>query len=238
MIIDCREKDLIEEITQIINTISSFKEIVFETKSLDVGDILVHDVIIERKTLSDMAASIHDGRYKEQGFRLTNSETNNHNIFYLIEGDFRSSRDKRVDKTMIYSSMVSLQYFKGFSLIRTENLKETAFFLCNMWLKIKKEGTPGHYSLSSQPMKEGIHLEKQYAGVIKTQKKANITKNNINEIMLMQIPGVSSTIATHILQKYNTIYELTSEIGKIGKLSQPNLRNLPICVKKRENQRN
>lgn len=52
---------------------------VHEIKSerLPLGDIILHDpvsdkdiVLFERKTLNDLAASIQDGRYKEQSFRL------------------------------------------------------------------------------------------------------------------------------------------------------------------------
>ena len=48
-----------------------------KSERLPLGDIILHDptqgrdiVIFERKTLSDLAASIRDGRYKEQSFRL------------------------------------------------------------------------------------------------------------------------------------------------------------------------
>ena len=44
-------------------------------------------LIIERKSLNDLASSIKDGRYAEQSFRLSNIEHHNHNIVYLIEGD-------------------------------------------------------------------------------------------------------------------------------------------------------
>lgn len=43
----------------------------------------VIDFIIERKTADDLAASILDGRYEEQKFRLKNSGINN--VIYLIE---------------------------------------------------------------------------------------------------------------------------------------------------------
>lgn len=44
----------------------------------------VLDFIIERKTADDLAASIMDGRYEEQKFRLKNCGINN--VIYLIEG--------------------------------------------------------------------------------------------------------------------------------------------------------
>lgn len=42
------------------------------------------DFIVERKTADDLAASIMDGRYDEQKFRLKHCGLNN--VIYLIEG--------------------------------------------------------------------------------------------------------------------------------------------------------
>jgi crossover junction endonuclease MUS81 len=44
----------------------------------------VLDFIVERKTSDDLAASIRDGRYDEQKYRLKNCGINN--VIYLIEG--------------------------------------------------------------------------------------------------------------------------------------------------------
>jgi ERCC4-type nuclease len=44
-----------------------------------------------------------------------------------------------------------------------------------------------------------------YSSVVKRVKKHNITKDNIGEIMLMQIPNVSAAAAQSIMAKYKTI---------------------------------
>ena len=44
----------------------------------------------------------------------------------------------------------------------------------------------------------------------KSSKKSNITKENINEIMLSQIPGVSSVIANTIMLEYKSVENLIS----------------------------
>lgn len=44
----------------------------------------VLDFIVERKTADDLAASIMDGRYEEQKFRLKGCGINN--VIYLVEG--------------------------------------------------------------------------------------------------------------------------------------------------------
>ena len=99
------------------------------SENLHLGDIIICDdkgnekIIVERKSLADLAASIRDGRYKEQGFRLNQSSLHNHHIYYLIEGDLRYYRPFKglPDKKALLSAMVSINYFKGFSLQRTIN---------------------------------------------------------------------------------------------------------------------
>jgi hypothetical protein len=54
--------------------------------------------------------------------------------------------------------------------------------------------------------------EKDYVNVIKKVKKENITPDNIGEIMLCQIPGISSTTALVIMEKYKNLPNLIKEI--------------------------
>jgi hypothetical protein len=53
---------------------------------------------------------------------------------------------------------------------------------------------------------------KEYCNVIKKSKKENITPENIGEIMLCQIPGVSSSTALAILHEFKTLPNLIKSI--------------------------
>ena len=91
--IDVREVALIKIINANLEMISNYKDLKLVQEQLPLGDIIINDglndlVIIERKSLSDLAASIKDGRYEEQSYRLNGLPHHNHNIIYLIEGDF------------------------------------------------------------------------------------------------------------------------------------------------------
>ncbi|MEE9572210.1 MAG: ERCC4 domain-containing protein, partial [Candidatus Neomarinimicrobiota bacterium] len=63
-----------------------------EVAKMDLGDIAIMDetgaelLLIERKKITDLAASIRDGRYQEQSYRLNGYSLHNHNIMYMIEG--------------------------------------------------------------------------------------------------------------------------------------------------------
>jgi hypothetical protein len=50
--------------------------------------------------------------------------------------------------------------------------------------------------------------DKDYVKAIKTIKKNNINTNNISEIMLCQIPGVSPNVALIIMKDFHNIYNL------------------------------
>lgn len=237
--IDTREKELFSKCESTIVSIPKFKDIKLLSETLPLGDIIINDgtndcIIIERKTLSDLAASIKDGRYEEQSYRLNGLNHHNHNIIYLIEGDMYrfNSFKERIDKQTLYSAIFSINYFKGFSVMRSNTLEETAIIACNMAYKLVgglKSGKLGFYSnnLHINPIDpsndtqldhqknnydDNEPTEKDYCAVIKKVKKENITPDNIGEIMLCQIPGVSSASALAILAQFKTLPNLIKSI--------------------------
>lgn len=230
--IDCREKALLEECNkqQLINDSSQFIKIISE--NIPLGDIIIYDdnnnekLIIERKTLLDLASSIRDGRYTEQGYRLQQCSMHNHNIIYLIEGDLRYYKPfkSNIDKKALLSSMISINYFKGFSLFRTNTLTETAEWLLQITLKLHKESSSSSFYektnfISESPnnveLNENTELvNDSYSSVMKRVKKENINPENIGEIMLSQIPGVSNASAIAIMNKYSTIQTLIQNLEK------------------------
>lgn len=227
--IDVREAELIKKCQANIEMISNFKNIKLVPVQLPLGDIILNDgekdlIIIERKSLSDLAASIKDGRYEEQSYRLKNLWHHNHNIIYLIEGDFNrfNSFKDRIDKLTLYSALLSINYFKGFSVWRSMSIDETALMICNMAYKLNKENDkqPFYSNALSGSTTVGTEetavtasaVEKDYCSVVKKVKKDNITSENIGEIMLCQIPGISSASALAILAEFKTLPNLIKAI--------------------------
>jgi len=233
--IDCREKALLEECNkqQLINDSSQFIKIISE--NIPLGDIIIYDddnnekLIIERKTLLDLAASIRDGRYTEQGYRLQQCSMHNHNIIYLIEGDLRYYKPFKthIDKKALMSSMVSINYFKGFSLFRTIGLTETAEWLLQLTTKLHKEAPSSSFyektifitetSNNDELIENTESVNKSYSSAMKRVKKENINIDNIGEIMLSQIPGVSNASAIAIMSKYSTIQNLIQNLERDDK---------------------
>jgi len=208
-----------------------------EKRVLQLGDILftnddesVTYVCIERKSLQDLLASIKDGRYTEQSYRLSNCYPNPHNVIYLLEGMLTTVKDK---KTVI-SCIASLNYFKGFSVHRTVSMAETALYILCMADKMAREfkkGTLPRSQPRSVPRSEPNSSQEpptpgqapsgqalsapsttDYCNVVKACKKANVTKENIGQMMLMQIPGISSTIANELMRPFSGFIEFVDHI--------------------------
>ena len=207
-------------------------------EQLHIGDIIFEDesgkpiIIFERKTLNDLAASIKDGRYSEQSFRLDKETTHNHNIVYIIEGDIERYNEKRtrITKQTLISSMFSLLYYKGFSVLRTNTICETAdtiIYFASKYNKttITEKNRKPYYDLT-EPVVCGrgaiiqesneVEESEKYCGVLKCHKEKNeyITPENINIIMLSCVPGINSKTATQIMSEYKTIQNLLYQLEK------------------------
>ena len=242
--VDNREQELLKHIRELIVNIPLFKELEVIVENLPLGDIIISNNVedklyIERKSINDLSASIKDGRYEEQSYRLNGLNHPNHNIIYLIEGDINRVnrfKDNKMEKLTLYSSVFSLNYYKGFSVIRTFSIDESAIFICNTANKLRKgeaENKQPYYqntfntilntnvkstenleekTNNSDQDQENIFTDKDYVGVIKKNKKENITPDNIGEIMLCQIPGISSITAIAIMDKFKTLPNLITQI--------------------------
>lgn len=185
-------------------------------------------MLIERKTLADFAASIRDGRYKEQSFRLDrHCELANHNIVYVIEGDISKYVDRTkggniVSRKALYSAMFSMLYCKGFSVIRTQNIRETADLILNFAdkydLLMEPARTPyyGPIIITKRSQEESPQIEKtaesnatKYAELFKHKERSSqITPDNIGEIMISAVPCISAKTAATIMCEFKTMANL------------------------------
>lgn len=199
IILDCREHRLetslkaeIEKYKLKGEKSKNYIDIVLETSNLKIGDAHILDenneiiAIIERKTIKDLISSLRDGRYNEQSYRLNECSLENKKICYLLEGTPLPE-----NKNIVNGCLVSLAINKGFSVISTKTVDDTAKILIKMCEKIDKSSIKKDYC-------ENVHISK----------KSKITKDNIHIIMLTQIPSVSMNVAKTICNKYPSIKSL------------------------------
>ena len=205
MIIDFREKDILKYCNEQLNG----RNIEIKTDNLLLGDIQIDKLLIERKTINDLAASIVDGRYKEQSFRLLKALEEGYKVFYFIEGNM-DLYTGAISKNTLVSTIYSLTH-KGFQVLLTKNSKDTAFFVLQFAEKMKKESEKMEKQCEKQSEIKGNEQKITYEnteGVVQTKKNKNITKDNISVFMLCQIPGISTTTAGILLEKYGHLSNL------------------------------
>lgn len=233
IIIDTREAKLIE----LIKSFPEFKH-PYEIKNLQIGDIIISPpnnpnktLIIERKCITDLIASIKDGRYKEQKLRLTAeiAKSNETIICYLIEGSTLTDFRYPADKVMFNGAIISSIFRDKIPLIRTANLKETLDIVLRLYDRMIKDirdffpinviNSSGN-DINNNPE---IEIEIQqlpqnssgtYLESIKKCKKDNLNPKIWNQIALASIPGVSTNIAQKITDIFPTIKLLLEEYNK------------------------
>lgn len=215
LLIDCRETSLYNNIIDRDLDIYS-KSINIEKKQLDIGDIIISDnttYIFERKTVSDLLASIKDGRYQEQKHRLLNSGSH---ITYIIEGDnIISQHHKRDVLSSVYLHSI---YRDNIHIVFTKDVEETSTFILTLCTKIIDK--PDKF----------IKKECDYIESVKMKKMKNITPESCYLMQLSQIPSISINIAKIIAKKYPSLHDLfyalnhcdnkiklLSDLDKIGK---------------------
>ena len=239
LILDSREVKLIEFIKS--KSPNDFK-IPYSTENLQIGDIIIkhtidnitYSLIIERKCVTDMIASIKDGRYKEQKIRLLAELANSPNtiITYLLEGSISELRLPQ-DKTMFNGSIISSTFRDKISIIRTYSLAETLDILIRLHDRFTRDitdfFTPKKTNTQSlvQPIQSNQNNSIQttqeqdtsvsdvvdgvnslYLQSIKKCKKDNLTAATWNHMCYMNIPGISSNIAIKIAEVYPKLKDL------------------------------
>ena len=152
IVIDNREHSLFSKCTKFISDNSEYSYLTpnIVVLPLPLGDVTINLPntaipnamipigIFERKTFADLFASIKDGRYVEQSHRLSHSnEFTPNQVFYILEGSPATISAK--DRKILYSSMTSLQFFKGFRVVMTASTSETAAFIISTADKIYRD---------------------------------------------------------------------------------------------------
>jgi len=255
IIIDERETSLYDKCSEILSK-NNHSNVQITKRVLHLGDIAFHlhvsdasssaeisdnpnpnpkeIILFERKSLTDLLASIKDGRYKEQSHRLVNaSPLITHNIVYIIEGIYTTLKNP-ADKAKILSCITSLNFFKGFSILKTASLNETAEYLIAISQKIVRdlrEGKPlpqinkpcrtipdesGSEAMTTVVMSVASAAAEvsavDYCSVVKQVKKENVTRENIGEIVLCQIPGISSVTAMAIMKHFENFSDFYGKL--------------------------
>ena len=186
MILDTREHDLITLLAD-ANP---------EVKQLPVGDIWIGDLIIERKSVKDLEASILDGRYREQRGRiLAHCQENAVKPLYIIEGGL-SSHTGRLTTSAIMKFINRLVFHYNMPVVQTGGLKETADLLRTIVEQQQEKPESLQRKTDLVKVADGLHV----------QKKVNAQDpRQFSIASLSQCPGVSVKMAEALVTTFGSL---------------------------------
>ena len=193
----------------IIDNRESIKNEFSDLDNIEIQNLLIGDyqyllddeifIIIERKTMSDYAASIKDGRLREQKKRLV-ANIGNAFILYLVEGNLTQNNSSfkynRVDKNTIISSIMNTMIRDNINVFHTSDKEETIFFLRSLLRKLEKQG------------KSFINNKTKYSEDLMNcsrVKSSNMTPKICFQMMLNCVPSISNKISERLVTKFDTL---------------------------------
>lgn len=178
-----------------------------EYENLPLGDIhIVIDgnpvYIFERKCLSDLLASVNDGRYKNQKLKLL--ETYGvEKIFYIIEGRYDFTEHNTTDKT-IHGVVINTLLRDHIGIFNTSSVRDTANLIQCMFDRINKD--PKKY-IQTKVKEEELFIRKLKGG-------------SCFKAQLCQVPDISSKTADAIVNRYGSLLNMFKELSMLSAADQ------------------
>ncbi len=160
-----------------------------EFKELKVGDFIVKDTAIERKTVSDFISSMINKRLTRQLEELQQYK----NRLLIIEGieeqelytDENIQEKRGMHPNAIRGFLLSILLKYKVPIIYTKNAEDTAKFIGVLSRKVEKE-------------------------VSLNVTKRNLNKNEQLQFIIESFPGIGPKKSKELLKKFKTIKELTN----------------------------
>lgn len=207
LVIDHRE----QAIKDVIGAYEDFSHPIL-WENLPVGDFAIRGsadtsplLLIERKTIRDLAASIKDGRYRNQKEALI-AAAPPLGVFYIIEGPVSfSPQDTLVDGISykaIISAILNTCIRDKIHVFITKDLEETMDLVIAIFGRVT--------SLQDQTTPQTTQTHTQ------APKRVH-DKTSCYLAQLCQIPGVSMKTAEGIASKFSTMSKLCCAIQEHGK---------------------
>jgi len=204
IIIDTREKQSLIA----ANLVEQKANITFE--KLDIGDYLIQDTIIERKTFSDFISSMISKRLQVQLINLKKYPKQ----LLILESFYYNYQDFNIHENAVRGMLISIATDFQIPIIYTENETDTAKFLISTAKRYEKKKT----MLSLRQTKISKSLEEQ------------------KQFILEGFPGVGPTIAQELLKKYKTLKNIfhiqKEELEEINKFDKNKIETFKRLLEK------
>ncbi len=153
-------------------------------KALEIGDYFIPpETIVERKTTSDLAISIVDGRLFSQAYRLSERTEN---PIIIIEGEDLDGLNVSINA--IKGALISLAQTFRIPVLRTKDQRDSAWYM------------------------NQLHEQRERIGQNKGVKKGYYPKRAENQrrYILKALPGVGPKIAKTLLEEFGSVKSLAN----------------------------
>jgi ERCC4-type nuclease len=205
--VDFRETELLEMLRL---KCTGHGKIKVDSQNLDVGDIVIANglteqpyLVLERKTLADLASSNRDGRYREQRARLLSLKGQGIAIGYLIEvGPGWSAELNRVwpgnvPETTLLSIITRLQIRFGIPVIISKDAAISKGLIFHLASQISEDNDV--FAAGTGLAADATVAAAAYTEALSAQKSANRGLKRTAAGMLCAIPGIGAKLSEGIL---------------------------------------
>jgi ERCC4-type nuclease len=195
----------------VVDVLRRQEEVLLTVERLPLADYLIDGaLLVERKTLPDLVASIKDGRLFVQGCRLAGSPLR---TALILEGTSKDLVDSGMRREAIQGALISLTLYLGIPLLRSRDPEETA----QLMLFAARQG---RLVASGTPPRPGRRPRR---------------KHRIQARVLQGLPGVGPERARRLLERFKTLEAVmqadTEELASVRGIGQTTAEAIRWAVK-------
>jgi ERCC4-type nuclease len=196
VVVDDRERDGL-----VAGHLAALPGVSVEIGHLPLGDFLADGrLLVERKTVADLAASLCDGRLFRQAKRL--AAERGHRVCIVLEATSSDAERVGVTRESLQGAVVSLTLIYGLPLLRARDAAETARLI--------------RYAAAQ--------LVRSAAGLPKRVLRKTTAAERVRIEMLQAIPGIGPERAHALLVRFGSVASLAAaprrELAKVPRMGR------------------
>ncbi|KEG09096.1 DNA repair protein [Trypanosoma grayi] len=169
----------------------------------------IFSVVVERKTVKDLCASIATPRYYEQRRLLSASPFRS--VVWVVEGTTQQLRPE--EHRRVLSACASLAAVPRFCVVRTRHLAETIVWLRSLAAAYVTALTPTTVGIGKRPLLADSTACMRHVAELRRELRARTTFPRV----LMCIRGCSSGLAVQLARKYGSLLNLWRRLKNQGR---------------------
>jgi hypothetical protein len=132
----------------------------------------------------------------------------------MLKSDKPPYYKNKKETAVITESLIESSTVENIPTVESSTVESSTVESSTVESSTVESSTVESSTVESSKVEDDVQNSKDYCSVVKKIKKDNVTVENIGEIMLCQIPGISSVTAIAILSKFKNFPDLITEMKK------------------------